>query len=54
MMPERVESRQTEFDECYHAKISDARDIQQFSVRSSPDATLKFRLSQVPTQLSEH
>ncbi len=52
MMPERVDSRQTAFDEHHHAKISGAMDIQQSSI--SPDATLKFGLNQVPTQLSEH
>ncbi len=29
-------------------------DIQQSSVSSCPDDTVKFGLSQVPTQLSEH
>ncbi len=54
LMPERVESGQKEFDECHRAKISGARDIQQSMVNHSPDTKMKFGLSQVLTQLSEH
>ncbi len=32
LMPERVESGQTEFDERHHAKMSGAMDIQQSSI----------------------
>ncbi len=53
LMPEIVESGQTEFDECHHAKLSGAMDIQQSSVSSSPDAKTKFGISKVQTQLSE-
>ncbi len=42
LMPEIVESGQTEFDECHFAKLSGAMDIQQSSVSSSPDATNSF------------
>ncbi len=54
LMPGIVESGQTEYDECHHAKISGAKEIQQSSVSSSPDATVKFGLIQVLTQLLEH
>ncbi len=54
LMPERVESGQAEFDERRRAKLSGATEIQQSMVTSSPDATTKFGLTQVLTQLSEH
>ncbi len=49
LMPERVESGQAEFDERRRAKLSGATEIQQSMVTSSPDATTKFGLTQVPT-----
>ncbi len=54
LMPERVESGQTEFDVRHRATLSGVTDIQQSMVTSSPDATTKFGLSQVSTQLSKH
>ncbi len=54
IMPERVESGQTELDVRHRAKLSGAKDIQQSMVTSSPDSTTKFGLSQVATQLSKH
>ncbi len=54
LMSERVESRQTEFDEQHRAKISGATDIWQSMFTSSPDATVKLMISKVLTQLSEH
>ncbi len=42
LMPERVESGQTEFDEWDQAKISGTTDIQQSIVSSSPDTTVSL------------
>ncbi len=54
LMPERVESGQVEFDECYLAKLSGAIDIQQSSVRSDPNTMKNFGAGQVSTQWSEY
>ncbi len=54
LMPERVDSCQTEFDVHHRDKLSGVMDIQQFMVASRPDATTKFGLTQVSTQLSKH
>ncbi len=54
LLPERVESGQTEFDVRHRAKLSGVTDIQQSMVTSSPDAMMKFGLSKVVTQLSKH
>ncbi len=48
LMPERVESGQTEFDERHRVMISGTKGIQKADVSSSPDATMKFGLTQVP------
>ncbi len=53
-MPERVNSDQTELDVGHCAKLSGVTDIQLSMVASSPDATTKFGLTQVLTQLSKH
>ncbi len=53
LLPEIVENGQTELDEHHRDKLSGATDIQQSSVSNSPDATMKFGISQVQTQLSE-
>ncbi len=53
-MPERVESGQTEFDECHQAKVSGTTDIQQINMSSDPNTTMNFSASQLSTQLSEH
>ncbi len=53
-MPERVKSRQTEFDERHCAKLSGATDIQQANMSSDPNTTVNFGASQVSTQLYEH
>ncbi len=47
LMPERVESGQTEFDVRHRAKLSSVTDIQQSMVASSPDTMMKFGLTQV-------
>ncbi len=54
LMPERVESGQTEFVERHVAKVSHATDIHQSSVSSDPNATVNLGRSQESTQLSEH
>ncbi len=54
LMPERVKSGQTEFNERHRAKVSGAMDIQQSNMSSDPNATVNFGASQVSTQLSEH
>ncbi len=54
LMPERVDGGQTEFDVCHRARLSGISDIQQSMDASSHDATMKFGLTQVSTQLSKH
>ncbi len=54
LMPERVDSGQTEFDVHHQAKPSGVKDILQSTIASSPGAMMKFVLTQVLTQLSQH
>ncbi len=54
LMPEIVDSGQKEFNERHRAKLSGATDIQKSMVSSSHDDTMKFGLTQVSRQLSQH
>ncbi len=54
LMPEIVDSGQKEFNEHHRAKLSGATDIKKSMVSSSHDDTMKFGLTQVSRQLSEH
>ncbi len=53
-MPEIMTSGQTEHNERHRAKLMGVKDIQQTYFSSSPDATTKFGLQKVQTQLVEY